>query len=233
MSIAYAVAKSVIGYYIKRMQNAQPKYGLDRGKVDLRGKRFGRLFVKTYVKGGLWHCVCDCGGEATVLTRNLNNGNTRSCGCLQKSITAKMRTTHGMSNSTEYHIWRTMKARCSQPTDCNYPNYGGRGIKVCEQWQNSFEAFLADMGRRPAGLTLDRIDVNGDYEPGNCRWATTAEQNTNRRNNHKIEFGGRTLTVTQWARELGVKPGLIANRLRAGWSVHRALSQPRGGSRHD
>lgn len=131
-----------------------------------------------------WLCKCECGNEKVVRSDILNNGQSQSCGCLNSEISAKHNRKHGYSNisSPEYFAWCGMKARCNSPTNKDYHNYGGRGIKVCQRWLANFENFLIDMGLRPAdGLSLERMDVNGNYEPTNCVWATATEQIRNRR----------------------------------------------------
>jgi hypothetical protein len=132
---------------------------------------------------------------------------------------------HGMTNSPEYEVWRAMKKRCSVKTVSNYADYGGRGIKVCERWQ-SFVNFIADMGTRPSGMTLERIDNDGDYSPENCRWATIAEQHTNMRSNRLLTLNGMTKTLTEWAHDIGMKPNTLLFRIRSGWSEERALTTP-------
>lgn len=161
--------------------------------VDLTGRRFHSL---TALRRGAsspsgricWECRCDCGADITVQSNNLLSGNSKSCGCTADERTAAARTIHGHNKSRtedgpspEYISWQRMKSRCNNPRDPKRPDYGGRGIIVCERWQNSFQNFLADMGLRPAGTTLDRFpDNDGNYEPTNCRWATPDQQRANR-----------------------------------------------------
>lgn len=133
---------------------------------------------------------------------------------------------HGMSKTTEYTSWRSMIARCYYPKDTEWDNYGGRGIKVCDKWRNSFTAFYEDMGSKSKGMTLERINTNGDYEPGNCRWATWREQANNKRTNRLITYEGKTKTVAQWSRETGIANINITDRLKRGWSIHDAFTTP-------
>lgn len=165
--------------------------------MDLAGQRYGRLLVLTqapHITGNTaWLCQCDCGGEKVVPSSYLRTGSTKSCGCLpreQYGLNGKLSsTTHGQaSNPTlTYNSWNAMKQRCFNPLATNYHKYGARGITVDPSWVDSFETFFADMGERPAGTSLDRIDTAGNYEPGNCRWATPTEQNQNRRRSSSSE----------------------------------------------
>lgn len=152
------------------------------------GQRFGMLRVieraGSQNRKATWHCVCDCGGKTIATTGNLNSGNSKSCGCEKKAAWVRARITHGQSSrekrTRSYSAWANMLNRCRNPADAKYPRWGGRGITVCKRW-DKFENFLADMGEPPEGLSLDRIDNNGDYKPSNCRWATAHQQVHNRR----------------------------------------------------
>jgi hypothetical protein len=152
-----------------------------KGKwIDLTGKRFGRLVVTAYVGDRKRSCVCDCGPRVVARGSDLRKGRINSCGCLKRELNKTRAIKHGMSGTPEYKTWASMKARCLYPCVNGFENYGRRGISVCEDW-HSFEAFFADMLERPPGCSLDRIDPNGNYEPGNCRWATAIQQTHNRR----------------------------------------------------
>lgn len=164
---------------------------LDERVHDLQGRVFGRLTVTGRASNGAggktrWACVCSCGGASVVAGRDLSTGHTRSCGCLRDELTAVRATVHGHARRGQKHplydTWKTLVQRCTNPNDKHWPYYGGRGISVCPEWRDSFPAFLADLGERPApGLSIDRIDNDGDYEPGNVRWATRSEQMANTR----------------------------------------------------
>lgn len=176
----------------------------------------------------MWDCLCDCGNVKIVRSDHLKGGRILSCGCLFVEKMRAIKTTHGKTGSRAYRIWRNMITRCTNSNIAidDWNRYGGRGIKVCDRWKNSFEAFLGDMGEPNQGMSLDRFpDVNGDYEPGNCRWATSKEQCNNKRNNHMVEFNGKTMTIAQWAEETGINHGTILSRIRNfGWSAERALT---------
>ena len=156
--------------------------------LDLLGQRFGKLVVKALTKDRqnkkrMWLCICDCGKERLVITSHLRSGHTTSCGCIKTTECGNHLRKHGMAdpNSIEYVAWKNMHQRCRDPNVIHWKSYGGRGIAVCERWDD-FENFLADIGRRPGpGFSIDRIDNDGDYEPSNVRWATDSQQMKNRR----------------------------------------------------
>ena len=212
---------------------------------DLTGKKFGKLTVVQLTEkrtpGGkrLWECNCDCGDAAYVPSSDLNSGHTTSCGCnvaihMKRVITDRIargdNIQHGHAPrsgfSATYKVWRNMINRCELPSDKYYPLYGGRGIKICQRWRESFENFLADMGEVPKGLTIEREQRDGHYEPGNCRWATRKAQANNRRTNRLLTHDGLTLTAVQWAERLGLSAVLIYNRLSLGWSDSDVLTRP-------
>ena len=197
--------------------------------IDLAGRRFERLVVlsrTTHRGGARWRCRCDCGNEVVVRSTQLRLRGTRSCGCFTREVNADRHRTHGRYGTTEHSIGKGMKARCASPSQENWEHYGGRGIKVCERWRLSFEAFLTDMGVRPSGdHSIERNDVNGDYGPDNCRWATRAEQAANRRNSRIIEAFGERLTLSEWGRRYGVSLSAITRRIKKGWPTERAVSE--------
>jgi hypothetical protein len=201
------------------------------------GKRFGRLLVLR-MNGTLlhrsvaWVCKCDCGKETIAIGSSLRTGDKKSCGCLlEEKIHQGMGRTHGMTRSPTYRSWESMWGRCTRPNDPVYDKYGGRGISVCERW-SKFEEFLSDMGTRPEGLSLDRIDNSGNYEPGNCRWATPKQQSNNTRWNRTIKYNGRTYTARELSDLLGLSYNKLRRRIfREGWSISRAISIENGRSK--
>lgn len=203
-------------------------------KIDLHGQKFERLLVvrsaPTIKQVTRWECLCDCGASVVVPTDSLRQGNTKSCGCLKHDMArVRMRnamTTHGATGTRMYRIWSQMWQRCTNPKDKKYPLYGGRGITVCQAWEE-FMAFAYDMGPRPSqSHTLDRIDSNGNYEPGNVRWATQKEQQNNRRDNRFFTVRGGMMTIAQIGREFNISPNLIRQRVdRDGYSIEEALTK--------
>lgn len=201
---------------------------------DLRGQKFNRLTaIDSYQKRVrnrshvVWRCQCECGNRHEVTTDQLRSGGVKSCGCLRRERTSQANTKHGKSGTRIYSIWIQMLARCTKPRSTMYPSYGARGIRVCERWSTSFDAFLQDMGEPPTPKhSIDRIDNNGHYEPGNCRWADPKTQGNNARHNRIIEFRGESMTLSQWAERVGMRYQLIQARLsRLGWTVERALTE--------
>ena len=203
-------------------------------RKDLTDKRFGRLLVLKFEGNGkhgesLWECQCDCGNIKIVSAGHLTNGDTRSCGCLYRETRHTFGKTHGESKNRLYKIWVGIKIRCHDEQNGSYHKYGKRGIEVCEEWRNSYEAFRdwALSNGYTDKLTLDRKDNNGNYCPDNCRWATQKEQQNNRRNNHLLTYNDETLTISQWNDRLGFTRGTISQRLnKLGWSVEKALTTP-------
>jgi len=207
-------------------------------RLSLSGKRFGSLLVVEYAgivkfaSGGKssWKCQCDCGNHVVVLGSSLTSGNTSSCGCVAKQMNIIRCSTHGMSGTRVYRIWRAMHTRCSNKNSSGYDAWGGRGIKVCDRWQK-FETFFADMGDCPAGMSIDRINNNGDYEPSNCRWATRSEQGRNTRATRFIEFNGQKKCLIDWADSIGIDQSSLRERLDK-WPLSAALTTPKRGNLH-
>lgn len=199
--------------------------------VDLTGMRFGRLVALHRATGEdalyytRWWCRCDCGSEKFVARSSLKTGETTSCGCLQSEAVKRRRTTHGLSRTPEYYCWKNMLSRCYDSTDVSYQNYGARGIQVCSEWL-IFESFLASMGVRPDGHSIERIDNDGDYEKKNCRWATRDEQMANTRVNRLVTYKGQTKTITQWGKELGLSRGVLAYRLKHWKDLETVMTAP-------
>lgn len=197
---------------------------------DLTGKRFNRLTVVcrdgTYKSGNIrWLCKCDCGNYTHSDKTNLEKGKVKSCGCYASDRIAKQNTKHGGFGTRLYEIWRQMHRRCYGEHTTAYPLYGGRGIKVCDEWQE-YEPFYewAIANGYAENLTIDRIDVNGDYTPDNCRWATSKQQCNNRRNNHFVEYDGQKHTISEWADLYGVNQVKLWDRLsRNDWNLELAL----------
>lgn len=202
--------------------------------VDLTGQRFGRLLVlrraENMGRQTAWLCKCDCGNEKAVPYWNLVSGQTKSCGCLVKEVSAKnAKCTHKQSYSRLYTIWIGMKQRCYYENHKHFKHYGGRGITVCDEWKDDFQAFhdWSISHGYEDNLTIDRIDVNGNYEPSNCKWASTKVQGNNKRTNHTLELNGEIHTVSEWSKITGIPNSTIHNRLKAGWTIEKALTTKR------
>ena len=199
------------------------------------GDKFSKLTVIGFVgvnkkKKRVWLCRCECGKEIQVHTEKLTSGHTKTCGCtrIQNIVNAIKisNTKHGMKGTKEYVAWSEMKQRCTNPNAQQYKNYGERGIKVCDRWLNSFENFYADMGKAAEGFSIDRIDVNGDYCPENCRWADYETQQYNRRDTVKITFNGITENLLYWSKRTGISTRNLYERFRRKWSAEKILTTP-------
>lgn len=221
---------------------------INRGyKVDLTGKKFGRLSVLHFHgvigRRRLWACRCVCKKYTVVEAGRLKSGRAKSCGCLAQEMSAVRLRIHGETThntqTAEYRCWRLVKARCYGIRNNMYKNYGARGVVMCDRWKSGedefdgYQCFLLDMGRKPSlKHSIDRIDVNGNYEPGNCRWATPMEQGANMRRNVYLEFAGLRLHLAEWGRRTGIKSGVISIRMnQLKWSVEEALTTPLYGKR--
>lgn len=205
-------------------------------KLNLSGQIFGKLTVlkesgRTKDQQVLWSCKCQCGKIATVRASSLKSGITASCGCLRKDWSIKHKTKHGHARigkrTSEYGIWQDMRKRCYKTYSSVYRYYGGRGVRVCDRWFNSFENFFADMGVRPTSKhSIDRINNNGNYEPSNCRWATQSEQVNNSSRTIKIIIYGITYSIKQASELFEIKHRILYDRLRRGWEPHEAIFTP-------
>jgi hypothetical protein len=195
--------------------------------IDRKGLRYERLLVLERLPAksktdtnARWLCRCDCGQLTVAYGQDLEKGKHKSCGCLNGERIMQ----HGMSHTRVYHVWQAMLQRCENPKAQRYADYGGRGIKVCAEW-HKFENFFRDMGDRPAGYSIEREDNNGNYEPGNCRWATTKTQMNNQRRSRVIEINGQKRTLAEWAEYAGIGWFTLRQRLdRMGWDIERALT---------
>ena len=186
------------------------------------GQKFHRLTVIERAestpgnRGKRWLCQCECGNQTIVRNDSIKKGRSKSCGCYKNELSSKrivdINKTHGMSYTPEYRIWAKMHNRCNDKNSKSYNDYGGRGIMVCRSWK-VFENFYEDMGKRPEGMSIDRIDVNGDYCPENCRWVTVNTQNNNKRNNRYISYKGETKTLSEWAEYFDMSKQKLWQRL--------------------
>lgn len=193
------------------------------------GREYGSLVVKGVEKRGrrmLFSCLCACGKTCLADDSNVRAGRQKSCGCGRHVSRPAPNKTHGASYTLLYSVWTSMRQRCLSSGHRAFPNYGGRGIEVCEEWRESFEAFRdwSIAGGYAIGLTLDRIDNDGPYSPPNCRWSTRAEQNRNQRRTVYLTVNGETKTRAEWAEDVGVLPATIHQRLKRGWTPEAALS---------
>lgn len=209
---------------------------------EMIGKKYGRLLVQSYevitIKGRkrtYMFCRCDCGSEIKARSDSLLSGKIVSCGCKKKEqareqakVLKIINRKHGKAGTRIYKIWVGMKSRCYCKKGGSYKHYGAKGIKVCDEWKTSFDNFLewSKKNGYADNLTIDRIDSQGNYEPSNCRWVSNLEQQNNKCNNRYITYKGITKTATQWSREKGFRDGVLISRLKAGWSIDKALNTP-------
>jgi len=199
--------------------------------VDRTGMRYGNLvvlrrddtsFPASNGKRVSWVCKCDCGNEVSRNGHELGSGDTKSCGCQRRALIGGLRRSHGMTRTPTYRSWQAMKDRCSKPKNDRFAAYGGRGIAVCENWTKSFDAFFADMGERPSGMTLDRIDANKNYTPDNCRWASVATQANNKSTN--VTWNGESVSIKSLASKIGVPRTSLNKLIKRGMAVEDAVA---------
>lgn len=196
-------------------------------KIDLRGKTVFYWTFLEHVSNGDWKVRCECGTEKVVHGTNIKRGKSKSCGCHKGELLVASKGTHGLSNKKPYYIWRNMLNRCYDKGTDSYHLYGARGIIVCDRWRHSFYNFWGDIGGEyKKGLSIDRIDANGNYCPENCRWATSKEQGINKRNTKKISYNGKTKPLKIWSKELNMNYYSLQTRLRAGWSIKDTFTKP-------
>lgn len=198
----------------------------------IAGWRYGRLVALTSFRKGprqylYWRCQCDCGNFVDVNAQNLRRSHTKSCGCLKDEYVGKELTTHGKRGTAEYRTWSNVKARCTNPLATDYFHYGGRGIQICDRWRNSFENFYRDMGPKPTDRhSIERRNVEGNYEPNNCYWATPEEQSNNKRTTVRYTTDEGELSQSQLAEKHGLSVQVLRYRLQKGWQLEQALTTP-------
>ena len=202
-------------------------------EINIIGKKYGRLTVIEKIKDNknkysMCKCICDCGNKCIVNIANVKSGHTKSCGCLQKETIGDINKKHGKRNTRLYDIWCGIKVRCYNKNDKNYKNYGGRGITICQEWFNNFINFYnwSMANGYTDDLSIDRIDVNGNYEPSNCRWVDRKTQNRNTRTNRYLTYKGETHCIAEWAEILHIKQYIIIERLKYGWSIEKIFETP-------
>lgn len=214
----------------------QPQYiTLPKKANNITGQTFGRLTVlgpisKNTHRQIIWLCQCACGKQATTTRGNLINSHTQSCGCKSIDVLIERSKTHGMSKSPLYKTWRHIIERCTNQNHEHYVYYGGRGIEICAEWRASFQAFYDHISQLPHcredGFSVDRIDNNGNYQPGNVRWATMSQQRRNTRRIRNYTYNGKSQYLIEWAEEYNIKYGTLKSRLKVGWDMHDALTKP-------
>ncbi len=201
-------------------------------RPTLVDKKFNRLLViseagRTEKNNRLWNCRCECGKVQVATTSALQRGLTKSCGCLQREKWHKTLTKHGRADTVEYILWKAMKQRSHNPNHKDYADYGGRGIFVCQEWQDSFQSFFDHMGARPKkNDSIERVDHNKGYEPGNCIWLDKRLQNRNKRSNVMITYSGKTMCLTEWCEVLGLSYDTIQTRRRKGITAPEEIFAP-------
>lgn len=216
-----------------------------RAIIDMTGQKIGRWTVierdmTLSSSRAYWICECECGNIKSVMGKYLRNKQSKSCGCLKEEKLKINGLKHNMRHTRFYSIWANMKSRCTNQNSEAYKDYGQRGIKICDRW-NEFNNFYKDMYssyqdalQYNENIMIDRIDNDGDYEPDNCRWASIIEQNNNKRNNRLYSYKGNTLTISEWSNNLNIPYQTLLNRFNSGWSVERALTLPvRRRTKHD
>lgn len=213
--------------YLHKNRSQYPKR---QHKQVSPGDIFTSLTVLRESSPHRFECRCKCGNVCIVSRTNLHTGHKKSCGCLQKEDTKKRLTTHGQTGTPLFKTWMRMKARCYSPSHNSYKNYGGRGIEICPKWKDDFQSFVywaVAAGYKPE-LSIERINVNGNYEPANCRWATLKEQKNNTRRTHRIQAFGETKTITEWSKDDRCKANLntLYYRMKTGWDAESAISSP-------
>lgn len=219
-----------------------PQSDLHPKTKNIQGRVFGYWTVVSFDcyrrphnrsrwRGAYWTCICNCGTQRSVSATSLLEGNSKSCGCAQRLAIIQSNQKHGHASrkngkTKTYRAWRSMLTRCYLKSSDNFQRYGGRGIKVCERWLK-FHNFLSDMGECPNGLTLDRIDNEGDYTPNNCHWVTHVRQCRNRSTNHFVTFKGETPCIADWSDKIGISPKTLNSRINQyNWSIEKAITTP-------
>ena len=207
-------------------------YNKEKGEqklVDITGRRYGHLTVISYSHRGkrrnhFWNCICDCGKEACVNSAHLKNGTTKSCGCLRYEVAHARKK---IKSHRLHTIWSSMKQRCNNPNNAKYKSYGGRGVKICEDWLDFSNFFdWAINNGYSDNLSIDRIDVNGNYEPSNCRWVSNKIQARNKQNTVYLEYEGISKSISDWADEKGISHEVIKKRMSLGWTAEEILNIP-------
>lgn len=197
--------------------------------IDMTGNRYGRLTVLsdcgTHPRcHKLYLTICDCGESKAIIGSHMASGKISSCGCLKRESDSKKFLKHGKFKDKEYSIWLAMRDRCINPNNKNYINYGARGITVAKEWDD-YSVFINDMGKRPMGHSLERLENSKGYSKDNCKWATVKEQVRNTRQNINITYDGKTMCLTDWADELGLPRPTLHYRIHAGWDLDKALTK--------